>query len=103
MISPYFDQEQPQAPIVGLIADSDKSEPYELDAMAVFKLKGKGFLVVHVSGCSCWPDRGGTTQTICNRKTDVEKAVRDFDSLLVDKLQQVSWKVQKKEVVNSPQ
>lgn len=99
--SPYFDQEQPQIPVSGIIADLDMSRPYELDAVAVFKASGKGYLVVHVSGCSCWPDRGGTDQRICNNKTDVQKSIREFSeytdfAALLDKLQGVSWRVQEK-------
>lgn len=101
-LSPYFDQEQPQIPISGLIADLDMSPSYELDAMAVFKANGKGYLVVHVSGCSCWPDRGGTDQRVCNTKTDVQKAIREFSEYtdfaqLLDKLQELSWRVQVKQ------
>lgn len=100
--SPYFDQGQPEIPVSGLIADLDMSQPYELDALAVFKAKGKGYLVVAVSGCSCWPDRGSTSQRTCNTKTDVQKAIREFSGYtdfaeLLDKLQAVSWRVQEKQ------
>lgn len=94
--SPYFDQEPAEVPVIGIIADEDKSQPYELDALAVYKVIGKGYLVVYVSGCSCWPDRGSTSQRICHNKTDVQKALREFGyESLMDKLQQASWKVEK--------
>lgn len=72
--SPFFDQEDPQIKVDGMIASVDHSRPYELDAQAVFKA-GHRFLVVEVSGCSCWPDRGSTTQTICTEKSEVDKIV----------------------------
>ena len=94
MYSPYFDRESPQIPIVGMIADLDISPSYELNAMAVFKAK-IGYLVVSVSGCSCWPDRGGTEQTTCRRKSDVDKKLTgDFRELL-DKCQAKNWKPDK--------
>ena len=72
--SPFFDQEQPEIEVDGMIASVDHSEPYELDAQAVFK-SGHRFLVVEVSGCSCWPDRGITTQTVCTEKSEVDRIV----------------------------
>lgn len=72
--APFFDQESPQVPLVGIIAWADHSEPYELDAAAVFKAE-RGYLVVKVSGCSCWPDRGTTQQTVCPHKIDVDRAL----------------------------
>lgn len=72
--SPFFDQEAPQVPVDGMIASVDKSEPYELEAQAVFKC-GYRFLVVQVSGCSCWPDYGSTNQTVCTEKSEVDRIV----------------------------
>jgi hypothetical protein len=92
MFSPFFDQESPEVGIKGMIAVYDQSQPYELDAMAVFKAVGKGYLVVRVSGCSCWPDRGGTYQTVCNTKHEVDKACAGWSKLL-DACQQANWKV----------
>jgi hypothetical protein len=53
----YFSQEPPILELERLIAEYDCSEEYELDAVAVFKTKTEDhpFLVVWVSGCSCWP------------------------------------------------
>lgn len=101
-LSPYFVQEEPQIPVIGLIADLDKSPSYKLDAIAVYKAKGHGYLVVHVSGCSCWPYYGGTDQRVCNNKTDVQRAIREFSSYndfadLLDMLQDRQWKIQKGE------
>jgi hypothetical protein len=93
--APYFDQEDPQVPVTGMIADLDDSHPWELDSAAVFKA-AKGYLVVIVSGCSCWPDRGTTRQTVCPRKSDVDKALSGNWRELLDKRQSVSWKVTKK-------
>lgn len=91
---PYFDQEDPQVPILGMIADSDQSADYELDAAAVFACE-RGYLVVEVSGCSCWPDRGGTTQTHCPEKADVDKCLSGrWPGLLAD-CQEVRWEVRK--------
>ena len=90
---PYFDQEKPEVPILGKIADYDKSEPYELDAAAVFKTK-TGYLIVEVSGCSCWPDRGGTTQTHHTRRADVDKHLINANlATLRDACQHAQWKV----------
>jgi hypothetical protein len=91
MFSPYFDQERPEIEIVGMIADRDCSRSYELDAAAVFKVKTTGYLVVFVSGCSCWPNRGTTTQVICKRKSDVDKALTGWSELL-DDCQANKWK-----------
>lgn len=92
MFSPYFDQEEPQIEVTGMIADLDCSQPYELDAAGVFKVKSGGYLVVFVSGCSCWPDLGSTTQTICKRKSDVDKELRGNWAELLDKCQSQNWK-----------
>lgn len=89
---PFFDQESPIVDVVGIIAYLDVSEPYELDAAAVFKAK-KGYLVVFVSGCSCWPDRGYTEQAICPRIVDVDRKLRGRWSELLDKCQARNWKV----------
>lgn len=72
MFDPFFDQESPQIAVDGLIASLDLSPSYELDAKAVFKA-GRHYLVVEVSGCSCWPDRGGTTQTVCSSRAEVDR------------------------------
>ena len=91
---PYFDQENPQVDISGMIADLDVSQPYELDARAVFKAS-KGYLVVSVSGCSCWPDRGGTSQKYCPTKADVDRELRGQWASLLDACQSANWKVKK--------
>lgn len=84
--SAFFDQEDPQIKVDGMIASVDHSRPYELDAQAVFKA-GHRFLVVDVR-CSCWPDRGSTTQTICTEKSEVDKIVyRD----LLQACQDANW------------
>lgn len=57
-----FEQEEPEREISALVASEDISEPYELDATAVFKTRDGGFLAVTVSSCSCWPLYGSTTQ-----------------------------------------
>ena len=93
---PYFDQESAQIPVLGMIADSDYSHPYELDAVAVFKAS-KGYLVVEVSGCSCWPDRGSTVQTVCHTKSDVDRAIGRYPDL-IDKVQSAKWKVTQTEL-----
>lgn len=97
---PYFDQEPPERDIVGLIADLDVAPSYEMDAMAVFKVKGQGYLVVHVYGCSCWPTRGYTEQVYCADQAEVDRAIarlaRDADfSLLIDKCQAAKWQPRK--------
>lgn len=90
-LSPYFDQEEPTVPVVGLIADYDWSPSWELAAAALFKSK-PGYLLVEVSGCSCWPDRGGTTQTHLHSKAEVDKALAHLPELK-DKIQAADWKV----------
>lgn len=89
--SPFFDQENPQIPIVGMIASQDLSPAYELNAAAVFKGKNK-YLVVFVNGCSCWPDMGCTTQNVCHTKADVDKSLKGWPGLLSD-CQKNNWKV----------
>jgi hypothetical protein len=89
--SPYFDQESPEIPIDGMIASLDRSPSYELDAAAVFK-GGRHYLVVMVSGCSCWPDRGSTNQTVCFTRSDVDKALEGWSELLSE-CQQNNWKI----------
>ena len=99
--SPYFDQEQPQVPVEGIIADLDLSELYELDAVAVFKTKERGYLVVYVNGCSCWPDYGSSTTQYhylnrinVIRRLHSKESYSDF-SPLIDKLQAAQWKINK--------
>lgn len=92
----FFDQDKPEVPIVGVIAEVDDSEPYELDATAVFKARDKGYLVVNVSGCSCWPDRGSTQQRYCATKADVDRLLREWQAdALLDACQAANWKVAK--------
>lgn len=98
---PYFGQENPEVPIIGMIADMDESADWELDAVAVFKAK-QGYLIVEVSGCSCWPDRGYTNQIHCNRRTDVQRYLRStsvgYNGVsgleLFLKCQERSWAIQ---------
>jgi hypothetical protein len=77
-----------------MIASVDESASYELDAAAVFKT-GRQYLVVFVSGCSCWPYRGSTEQYICPTKVDVDRTVRGKYNSLLQKCQDANWKVQK--------
>lgn len=79
--SPWFDQESPAIAILELIAECDDSEPYELNAGAVFRAVNGKFLVVFVSGCSCWPDRGNTTQTVCHTPVEVDRALQGWHTL----------------------
>ena len=89
----YFDQEEPIAEILGLIADFDLSEPYELNAKAVFKAK-RGYLLVEVSSCSCWPDMGSTHQQLFFRKSDLDRELTGEWCSLLEKCQQADWKVE---------
>lgn len=102
-MSPYFDQEGPQVPITGTIADSDFSEPYELQAIGVFKTVGRGYLVVAVESCSCWPDMGGTEQWHLLRREDVFQKLTELSQTsfrrfpvheLKDAIQAAGWRVQ---------
>lgn len=88
--SPFFDQERPQCEVIGMIASADHSPPYELDAMAVFQARD-GFLVVAVSGCSCWPDMGGTVQTVCRTRAEVDQAVPSNYHDLIEACQTAKW------------
>lgn len=100
MYEPYFAQQQPERPIVGMIADLDLSRPYELDAIAVFKAAPRGYLVVSVSGCSCWPASGSTCQIYCADKVAVARAIADRGSqfaTLLDKCQSARWRVTKED------
>lgn len=91
--SPFFDQEPPEMPIAEMITSEDCSEPYELDACAVFRTIDNKYLVVEVSGCSCWPDRGHTSQTICYNKVDVIRAIRSagYNGRYAGMMDGVSW------------
>lgn len=87
---PYFDQEKPERPIERFIADFDDSEPYELSAYALFTCVGGGYLLVRVSGCSCWPDRGNTSQTYCEDKAAASRAMNGTPQLM-DAVQAANW------------
>lgn len=87
----YFDQEEPQKPVKRLIADLDISAPYELDSAAVFACDPDGYLVVFVSGCSCWPDRGSTDQHVCPTKSDVDRVVTGKYRDLLQFCQDIGW------------
>lgn len=89
----YFQQEPPDRPVMGMIADYDVSQPYELDAAAVFKCEGRGYLVVIVSSCSCWPDMGSTHQEYCQNRAAVDNVLRGEWAGLLDLCQQKNWKV----------
>lgn len=80
-MSPWFAQESPDIEVLELIAEQDDSEPYELNAAAVFRAVNGKFLVVFVSGCSCWPDRGSTTQIICHTPVEVDRALQGWHTL----------------------
>lgn len=89
---PFFDQEEPECSIQGMVASVDVSEPYELDAAAVFRA-GRNYLVVIVGGCSCWPDLGATTQQICKTKSEVDRMLTGRYRSLLQKCQDAKWKV----------
>jgi hypothetical protein len=74
-VSPWFDQQPPERPITGLVAFLDISPSWELDAMAVFRVAGRGYLVVHVRGCSCWPTYGDTVQVYAPTIAEAERAI----------------------------
>lgn len=90
-VGPFFDQEGPQGDIVGMIASMDISEPYEIDECAIFLCRDGEYLVVFVSGCSCWPDRGGTTQHLCPEKSDVDRVLTQEYRSLLQKCQDANW------------
>jgi len=92
MFDPFFDQEPPVCPITGMIASVDHSPSWELDAAAVFQAHAQ-YLVVIVSGCSCWPDMGNTIQRICPTKADVDKALSGQYRDLLQKCQDANWEV----------
>lgn len=96
----YFDQEPPDMPVAGLIAEVDYSDNCQLEAIAVFRGAISKYLVVYVTGCSCWPVSGSTEQHICHTKTDVQHAISSVRSIpkevvgeLMDELQACDWKV----------
>ncbi len=91
--APFFDQTMPERPIVGMIASDDLSESYELDACGVFEVKDGGFLVVNVSGCSCWPDMGSTDQTYCEDRVGVHRVLGTKWSRLYTSCQNAGWQV----------
>lgn len=92
-VGPFFDQESPDVDICGMIASMDISRPYEIDECAVFKCSSRGYLVVWVSGCSCWPDRGTTQQEFCPTQSDVDRALSGEYRSLLQKCQDAKWKV----------
>jgi hypothetical protein len=83
---PYFAQEPPMEPVVRMLCDEDVSMPYEMDQTAVFLTEAGNILVVHVEGCSCFPQMGGTDQNIYRDKTSLFKAL---SPTLRDKLQSI--------------
>ena len=85
--SPYFDQDDPERPIVEQLASLDRSEPYGLYAAAVYSVEPSGHLVVYVSGCSCWPDRGNTTQVYCATRADLDREITEPWRDLLDQCQ----------------
>jgi hypothetical protein len=71
---PFTDQEPFPVPVIALLAEYDKSEPYEVDTAAVFLTESLGFLGCIIWGCSCWPDRGGTRWSkVCEFPQDLEE------------------------------
>lgn len=56
----FFDQEDPPIPVIACVASYDDSEPYEVDAGAIFQTEDGKFIGVTISGCSCWPATGST-------------------------------------------
>ena len=56
----FFDQEEPPYPAKRLLASYGGYESYELDEWGIIELQNDSIMLVHVSGCSCWPDRGMT-------------------------------------------
>jgi hypothetical protein len=57
----FFAQEpELSAEPIQVLAEIDESASYEIDMFAVFKLANNRYAYIAVSGCSCWPDRGGT-------------------------------------------
>lgn len=90
-VGPFFDQEGPITTITAMLESMDISEPYEIDECAVFLCADGGYLVVWVSGCSCWPDLGGTTQEYCKTKADVDKALTGRYRDLLQQLQDSNW------------
>ena len=89
---PYFDQDKPDYPVEFMVADLDISEPYELTAAAVFRIAGRpGYLVVYVSGCSCWPSRGETRQVYCQNKAAVDRELTGEWRPLLDACQAAKW------------
>jgi hypothetical protein len=102
-VSPWFDQEPPERPIVGFVASLDISPSWELDAMAVFRVTGRGYLVVHVRGCSCWPLYGDTVQMYAPTVAEAERTIRrlwdgDADAKaaaaeLVLRCQRARWRI----------
>jgi hypothetical protein len=98
---PFFDQDSPDCEIDGLIASEDRSPSWELEAAAVFKA-GRRYLVVYVSGCSCWPDRGSTNQVICHSRVDVDRELAANWKSLAAACQDAKWEVTQA-VVSEPQ
>lgn len=90
-VGPFFDQEEPLSTLTGMIASMDISEPYEIDEAAVFLCANGEYLVVFVSGCSCWPDRGSTSQMPCPTKADVDRVCTDRYRPLLQNCQDANW------------
>ena len=76
--SPWFDQDAPECEPVRVLAEGDWSPSYELDAGAIFECSDGRYLLVSVSGCSCWPDRGITSQVVCASLADVDREARSL-------------------------
>ena len=87
----YFDQEEPEIEVIGLIADLDINIGSDVESVGVFKAKNRKYLIVYICGCSCWPDKGITTQFICNTKVEVDRILRKNWAELRDKFQQATF------------
>jgi hypothetical protein len=89
----FFDQESPLLPITGMIAEYSLYNNYAFDTKVVFQATNNLLLVVHIDGCSLWPEYGHTKQTLCRDKAEVDRLLSGEWRPLLDMCQRVNWQV----------
>lgn len=98
----FFDQEPDMsADAVKLLASTDMSAPYEVDEHGIFLLANGKFAYVAISGCSCWPDRGGTEVIEADSLPELQEKVKFTDGEYSRGLGLASWQALIQEATKS--
>ncbi len=80
------------SPPARLLADTNVSEPYEVDEHGILLLENGSFAYIAISGCSCWPDRGGTEVVEADSLDQLEAKVEINDGEYSRAFSSLSWK-----------